>query len=212
MKRLLLAATACLLPSLAYAWPSDGTPTPPAKPAPTTRPVVALTQTQSLNPTTTSKVVNIINPAPAVGPDPTQRPGSPNNQGNQGRHAGSGGGRQGSGGGGNVDASTIAVAAPSLYSANTCVVGFSLAGGNKDAQGGAGFQWEADDCKRIRRATLMAQLGRPDVAIEIACKEPTMDVRYAMASRGTPCDDDRKAWIQSGWNPDPKLDLRRRTQ
>lgn len=180
---LMLGAALCLLSTAASAGYNDPPTGKPAAGGATT-----LSQGQIQTAASTSRVVNVIN-VPAVGPDPTQRP--------------SGGGRAGSGGV-NIDATSApSIAGPSLYSADNCIVGITLFGSAKAGGGGWGIQWEADDCKRARRAKLMGEFNRPDVGIEIECKEPSMDVRYAMAARGTPCDEDRKVWIKAGWTPSP---------
>lgn len=180
--RIILLAGAMLLPVSAYAW---DTKVPAPVPATVTPAVAAPNLSQYQTTKSTAKVVNIINPAAAIAPDPTVRPGQ------------SGGGRSG---GVNIDATSApAIAGPSLYSADNCIVGITLFGSAKAGGGGWGIQWEADDCKRARRAKLMGEFNRPDVGIEIECREPSMEVRYAMAARGTPCDEDYKRWVASGW-------------
>lgn len=182
--RIILLAGAMLLPVSAYAWETKA---PAPVPAAVTPAVAAPNLSQSQTTKSTAKVVNIINPAAAIAPDPTVRPGQ----------ARSGGGRSG---GVNIDATSApSIAGPSLYSADNCIVGITLFGSAKAGGGGWGIQWEADDCKRARRAKLMGEFNRPDVGIEIECREPSMEVRYAMAARGTPCDEDYKRWVAAGW-------------
>lgn len=180
--RIILLAGAMLLPVSAYAWETKA---PAPVPAAATPAAAAPNLSQSQTTKATAKVVNIINPAAAIAPDPTVRPGR------------SGGGRSGAV---NIDATSApAIAGPSLYSADNCIVGITLFGSAKAGGGGWGIQWEADDCKRARRAKLMGEFNRPDVGIEIECREPSMEVRYAMAARGTPCDEDYKRWVAAGW-------------
>lgn len=91
------------------------------------------------------------------------------------------------------------VAPPSISGGNPCSVGVSLGGSGMGGGGAFGLMWESHDCALRQQAALMANLGRPDVAVGLLCNDPW--VRDAMARQATPCAIDRERWIKEGWRP-----------
>lgn len=182
MKYILLAG-AMMLPLPALAWTTAPTkPTVASGPAsgPVTSSSGATSASRSGSRSELSSSVTVNNSANAGGGAST---------------GGSGGGGGGSGNGGRAPD----VLAPSISGGNPCSVGATAGGSGMGGGGLLGLMWESHDCALRQQAALFANLGRPDVAIEILCHDAW--VRDAMAKSGTPCAIDRERWLAMGWKP-----------
>lgn len=98
--------------------------------------------------------------------------------------------------------------APSISGGSPCTVGGSLGGGSEGILGFIGALWEGEDCKAVRKAALLSNLGHPDGGLEFLCRKD-MDVRYAMAHIGSPCKVDETRWREGGWMPEAERKNRR---
>lgn len=110
-----------------------------------------------------------------------------------------GGANAGWGGAGGRGGNAPDVVAPSISGGDSCGLAATAGGSGMGGGGILGFMWESHDCDMRQKAALMANMGRPDVAIQLLCEDAY--VRDAMAKAGTPCEVDRQRWLAAGWKP-----------
>jgi hypothetical protein len=78
---------------------------------------------------------------------------------------------QGGGGNGNNAGTGPAIFLPSLAGNASCGGSISLGGIGPAAGASGGGMWEFFQCKAVREANMLQQLGRPDLALALMCQQ-----------------------------------------
>jgi hypothetical protein len=99
----------------------------------------------------------------------------------------------------NTDSRFAAASAlgPALTSSNDTCMGSTSAGVQGMSVGvSIGSTWEDKNCKMLKNAREMWNMGMRGAALKLLCTDP--DNRYALESTGVDCGESKQAWEQNG--------------
>jgi hypothetical protein len=86
---------------------------------------------------------------------------------------------------------------PALTSSNDTCMGSSSVGAQGMSFGvSVGSTWEDKNCKMLKNAREMWNMGMRGAAIKLLCSDP--DNRFALESTGVDCGETKQAWEQNG--------------